>query len=568
VVATPGTLSTQFEIASEGDFTQGYHGLFVQDDWRVNDKLTVNGGVRFEINGGMSESQNRNLGPFDFTSASPVEAQARAAYALNPIPEVSPAAFAVKGGLTFADGPANETVTKVLPRVAGSYLIDERTVVRAGVGLFSYDYFFENINQAGYSQATPVLVTNDQGLTFTGATLSNPLPSGGLIQPVGSALGLSSQLGQALGTQYYSERESPYYTRWEASVQRDLGQGWVLGLTYLGSRGRKLPVVQAINGVPTQYLSTQRTRDAANNTFLTAPVANPFAGLLPGSGMNGATTPRSNLLKAYPHFAAISIERYEGSDSYNAGTIQLQKRFRNGNSLSTQYTRSSLHDKLNYLNPSDGILEDRISPNDRPDRFSIGSVVRLPFGKDERWGSNWGALTDAILGGWQVSTTYQYQSGAPLTWGNVYYNESCGSPLNLKSNIGEKVSGGIAGLDVPAWDLSCFYFSDSLVQSGGAVNPALQRADQRIALVNNLRYFPSTLPDVRTDDIHLLDIGLSKNFVLPRNMRLQFRLEAINALNYTVLWAPNVTPSAANFGMITTDRNSPRDFQLGLRFTF
>ena len=464
--------------------------------------------------------------------------------------------FRVIGGLTFADGAVNETITKVLPRLAGSYLVDARTVVRGGVGLFSYDYFFENINQAGFSQATPVIVSNDTGLTFTGATLTNPLPGGQLIQPVGSALGLSSQLGQGLGTLYPGEREAPYYTRWEASLQRDFGQGWVASFTYVGSRGRNLPVVQAINSIPSQYLSTLRSRDVPNEDFLGLTFPNPFAGLLPGSTINGATISRSNLLRPYPHFGTFSIERYDGSDRYHAGTIQLQKRFSNGNSISTQYTRSSLRDKLNYLNPSDGQLEDRISPNDRPHRFSIGTVQRLPFGREERWGRGWDGVTDAVLGGWQLSTTYQYQSGAPLTWGNLYYSESCGSPLDLRSNIGEKVNGGIAGLDVPAWDISCFYFHD-------LATPALQRADQRITLANNVRYFPSTLPHVRTDDIHLLDVGLSKNFSLPRNMRLQLRLEAINALNYTVLWAPNVTPSNSSFGLITTDRNSPRDFQIG-----
>ena len=73
---------------------------------------------------------------------------------------------------------------------------------------------------------------------------------------------------------------------------------------------------------------------------------------------------------------------------------------------------------------------------------------------------------------------------------------------------------------------------------------------------------------MRTDDVHLLDVGLSKNFTLPHSMRLQLRLEAINALNYTVLWAPQQNPTNATFGRITTDRNSPRDFQIGLRFTF
>ena len=85
---------------------------------------------------------------------------------------------------------------------------------------------------------------------------------------------------------------------------------------------------------------------------------------------------------------------------------------------------------------------------------------------------------------------------------------------------------------------------------------------------NNVRYFPSTLPKVRTDNLHLLDIGLYKNFALPRGMKLQFRMEAINALNYTVLWNPDTNPRNATFGFINQDRNNPRDIQIGARFTF
>src|SRR5262249_23527418 len=157
---------------------------------------------RFEINGGMSETNNRNLAGFDTTAANPIQAQAIANYTANPIPEIAPASFKVLGGLLFANGPVNETKMKPLPRGAASLLLDDRTVVRGGFGLFSYDYFFENINQAGFSQATPILVTSDNGITFTGADLTNPLPGGSLIQPVGAANGLSSQLGQNLGTLY------------------------------------------------------------------------------------------------------------------------------------------------------------------------------------------------------------------------------------------------------------------------------------------------------------------------------------------------------------------------------
>jgi hypothetical protein len=99
-------------------------------------------------------------------------------------------------------------------------------------------------------------------------------------------------------------------------------------------------------------------------------------------------------------------------------------------------------------------------------------------------------------------------------------------------------------------------------------DPVKQRADQRIQLANNVRYFPSTLPDVRTHRLHLMDIGLFKNFALSSGMSLQFRMEINNALNYTVLWNPDVNPRNSTFGFINQDRNNPRDIQLGLKLTF
>jgi hypothetical protein len=567
-VATPGTSSSQFEIASPGEFSQMYQGLFLQDDWRINRRLTLNMGLRLEINSGMSEAEDRNLGGFDTVSANPIEAQAAARYATSPIPELPPSQFKVKGGLLFADGAVNTTVTKLMPRAAFSYLLNDRTNLRGGFGFFSYDYFFENINQAGFSQATPVLVTNDNGITFTGATLSNPIPSGQLVQPVGSALGLSSQLGQNLGTLYQPDREAAFYRRWEVSLQRDWSNGWITSFTYIGSRGVDLPVARQTNNIPMQYLSTSRSRDTAVESNLSQQVTNPFAGLLPGSTINGASVAKNQLLRPYPQFGTFAIEEYNGSDSYDAATIQMEKRFRSGNSLTAQYTRSRLRDELNYLNPQDGVLEDRVSPNDRPNRFSIGTSLRLPFGREEHWGTSWNKAIDAVLGGWQMSGTYQYQDGFPLSWGNLYYDGACGSPESLVSRIGEKVSGGVAGLDVPAWDVSCFYFHDAAVQTNGVDDPAKQRADQRIQLGNNVRYFPSTLPHTRTDNLHLLDIGLYKNFSFGHGMKLQFRMEAINALNYTVLWNPDTNPRNSTFGFINQDRNNPRDFQLGLRFRF
>ena len=580
-VATLGTSSSQFEISAPGSFRQWFHGLFVQDDWRVNSKLTVNAGLRLEINLGMTEAQNRNLAGFDTTVANPIQAAALAAYARSPIAEIPVSSFRVPGGLLFENGSTYNSLMKALPRGAFEYLVNDRTVVHAGAGLFSYDLFFDNINQTGFSVGTPVLTSNDNGLTFTGANLTNPVPSGTLTPPVGSSQGLTSALGLSLtgaapaaGGQLASnnlvqpDRKAPYYTRWEAGIQHDFGGGWIVAANYTGSRGTNLPVFLDVNNIPLQYLSTSRARDNGVESFLTAQVANPFAGLLPGSTINGATVQRQQLLRPFPEFGTFGIEQYTGSDSYHGVSLQIDRRFRGGNSFTIQYTRSRTRDQLKYLNPADGTLEDRVSPNDRPNRLSLGSSMLLPFGRSQRWGSSWSRGADAVLGGWQVSGTYQFQSGFPLTWNSTYYDGACGSPTSLVSNIGKTENGKVLGLDAPAWDISCFYFHDAAVQTGGVDDPNKQRADTRIQLNNNVRYFPSTLPDVRTHQLHLLDVGLFKNFSTPGHTTMQLRFEWINALNYTVLWAPDTNPRNSTFGFITTDRNNPRDLQIALRVTF
>ncbi len=582
-VATPGSTASQFEIAADADYQQASHALFLQDDWHVNQNLTLNFGVRFELHQGLTESEDRNLSGFDPTISSPIEAAAVAKYAANPFAELPASQFRVKGGLQFADGAIYEDLHKVLPRAAFSYLLGPKTVIRGGAGLFSYDYYFDAGNQTGFSQATPVLTTDNNGSTFL-TDLTNPLPSGQLIAPPGSSLGAATALGFTVGTIVPTDREIPYYTRWQIGAQRDLGAGWVVEMTYVDSRGSNLPVFRELNGIPFQYLSTSRTRDNANESFLSGSVANPFQGLLPGSTINGANIARSQLLRPFPQFlggaangavsgtGTVSVGTVEsvGSDRYQAGAIRIEKRFLSGHSMLATYTRSKLRDKLNYLNPGDGILEDRISPNDRPHRASLAATYQIPFGRGKRWGNDSNAFVDALLGGWSISGTYQYQTGFPLTWNTNIYYDPTRDPQDLRSNLGPDCpGGGIKGLDCTAWDITGFYIASDTCDPSNPNKPGSTcRTDQRIALANNVRYFPSTLEHVRTDDLHLMDIGIYKTFSLPANCDLQLRIETINALNYTVLWNPNQTPNSANFGRINQDRNNPRDIQIGAKLTF
>src|SRR4029453_9152617 len=129
------------------------------------------------------------------------------------------------------------------------------------------------------------------------------------------------------------------------------------------------------------------SRDAGLEALLSAQVPNPMAGLLPGSTINGATVQRQQLLRPMLQFGTITLEEYSGTDRYKAATVQIDKRFRGVNSLTAQYTWSSLRDTLNFLNPQNGEREDRISANDRPHRFSGAGTWLLPFGREHKWGS-------------------------------------------------------------------------------------------------------------------------------------------------------------------------------------
>jgi hypothetical protein len=553
-----------------GDFSQLSHALFVHDEWRVNKDLTVNAGFRLEIENGMIESQNRNINGFDLVSSSPIEAQAKAAYAKAPISEIPVDQFKVKGGLTFADGNVYDTQVKPLPRLGISYLIDPKTVVRGGIGLFSFPYFFDAMNQSGFSQQTLLVSTDNNGSTFI-ADLNNPFPNG-LGVPTGSSLGLGTFLGRDLvstgSSIIQTDRKTPTYTRWQAGVQRDLGAGWHTEIAYVGSQGRNLPVRHDLNGLPSQYVSNQAERDTAQETYLSQAVTNPYAGLLPGTSYNGTTIQRSQLLRAYSQYGRLAVEEYNGSDSYNSLQATVQKQFPEGSSIVATFTWSKLLDQTTYLNPGDSTMEKRISPDDRPYRATLAGIWKLPFGKDRAYGKSWGGIMDAIFGGWQATAAFQWQKGQPIVWytgtsnsvpvwNNIYFNPSC-DPKSLSTDYSNK-NGQIGGFDRPAWDTACFYPDGA----NGKIT------DSRIAVGEaNRRTFPSTLDNMRYPDLFLLDMGIAKTFVLTGNVELQVRIESLNALNYTVFWTPDVNPRSATFGTYTSQRNNPRDFQLGARLSF
>ena len=546
-----------------------YQGVFVQDDWKVTGRLTVNLGLRYEYEGATTDSQNRNVRGFDRTAAVSIEAAARAAYARSPIPELAASAFAVRGGLGFASdsnpGFYDADKNNLQPRVGFAYSLTDKTVVRGGWGIYAVPNIIFGNFQPGYSASQAIVPTLDNGLTFR-ANLINPFPDG-VQDPVGDALGADTFLGRTLERVVPIEFNSAQNMRYIMSVQRELPGSWLFEAAYAGSRGYDLTTGgggQAgeieLNPVPAQYLSTSTVRDQAAINFLTAQVANPFQGLLPGTSFNGATITRQQLLRPFPQFDNVRSRASDGTSRYNSAQFKLEKRFTKGYSLLAAYTWSKFTERVFLLNATDAQYEERPSEFDVPHRLALSGIYELPFGRDRRWGNNGSGVAEALAGGWSVQFIGQLQTGRPISFHdrNVYF----GGDLNsLKTSYSGDVN-------QPVFDISGFYFNDAAVQTNGVADPAKQRADQRIRLANNLRYFPSRVSGLRGHGLHLWDISLVKKLRFTSRVRGQFHLEFLNAFNEAVFNNPNTDPLNAEFGKVTSQANLPRDIQLAFKLIF
>jgi carboxypeptidase family protein len=551
-----------------------YHGLFVQDDWKASDRLTVNLGLRYEYEGATRDTENRNVRGFDPTAVISIESAVTAAYAASPIPQIAPSAFSVRGGLQFASdanpGFWNADKKNVQPRIGFAYKLNEATVVRGGLGVYTVPFVIAGNFQPGFSQSTSLVPSNDLGLTFN-ATLTNPFPNG-VIAPAGASRGPDTFLGQDLnnasGTRFVPlDFKNAQNTRYLISVQRELPNQWLIEGGYTGSHGWNLTTgggTQAgeieLNALPTQYLSTSRVRDQANIDFLAALVPNPFRGLLPGTSFNAATIARSQLLRPFPQFGNIRTFNDNGTSRYNSAQFKAEKRFTKGYTLLAAYTWSRFTEQVFQLNPSDTTYEDRVSASDVPHRVTISGIWELPFGHGRPFAASASRFTDAFIGGWSVQAIGQLQSGQPidLSARNVYFN---GDPSSVKTDYSGDTNN-------PVFDISGFYFHDAAVQTNGVDDPVKQRADPRIRLANNVRYFPSKTDGLRSPKLNLWDISVIKQMRMNDRVRAQFHVEFLNAFNRAVYANPNTDPTNADFGKVTSQTNLPRDIQLALKLVF
>lgn len=530
-------------------------GFFVHDDWKVNSRLTLNLGLRYEVEGALTERFNRSVKGFDTSLTQTFESAAQTAFRnsqsnpANATPEI--ANFLVRGGLTFADaadrGLYHTPKKNFMPRIGIAFQLDDKTVIRTGYGIF-YGFLGQrrgDVIQAGFSQNTPLNVTLNNGVTFL-ETLSNPF-SAGIVQPVGAAAGIQTFLGQTISF-FNPDPETSYNQRWQLSIQRQFG-GFVAEAAYVGNRGTHIDVTRNINATPNQYLSTSATRDQARIDYLSKAVPNPFVGLLPStapSTFRATTIARERLLRPFPEFDAVNTTTNEGYSWYHSLQLQINKRFTNGYTMGAAYTYSKFMEATEFLNAGDARPSEVISPDDRPHRLTISGIYELPFGQGKGLFGDTNAVVSRIISGWQINGIYTYQSGPPIgNWGNVIFNGDLG---NLTRSRDDQ--------SIQKW----------FNTEGFEANSAAQ-------LASNVRTFPLRFGFLRGDHISNFDLSAFKSTRITEGINLQFRAEFLNAFNTPVLFVGNqvnLNPTTSAFGSVTatTQENYARRIQFSLKLLF
>jgi hypothetical protein len=568
-------------LPTAGDFVQAtyanyhanYMAFFAQDDWRVNDELTLNLGLRYDHQSPQEEKLSRLVNGFDPTAVTNVSSAGAAAYAANPISQLPASSFNSLGGLTYPNTPRNgapyQTVSHwVSPRVGFSYspaYLNKKTVFRGGFAMFVQPLNLSNlaatgttsssgiVNNEGFTGVTPYVATDNNYLTSQN-TLNNPFPSGFLAAP-GNSLGSSTFLGQNIS--YFAPRVyDPYSLRWNFGIQHSITPTLLVEADYVGNHAAHLPVGGTqINVIPRQLLSTMPVRDTALANSYNASVTNPYKGLLPGTSLNAATVTRAQLLSAFPQFPTeysagvpsltngiIKQNDTVGDSQFNSLSLRIEKRTNHGLSVIANYSFSKLIEATTYLNDTDSGLTRRISPFDRTHHFVTGFTYDLPIGSGRSLSFNSNIL-NTLLGGIKINGIYTIQSGAPIYFSN-----------DLVLNSGETLQ-----------NLSV----NSRQTNGAALSVADFNTNSAQQFAYHIRTLPQTFSYLRQDGINNLDSSLLKDFNFREGMFFELRFESFNTLNHASFAAPAVSSATSStFGEITSQGNIPRSTQIGGRFVF
>lgn len=528
ILGTPATGNAVYQPVHEQQ--ELGHAIYLQDDWKVNRKLTLNLGIRWERQGAFTDRYNQmtNFDPDASTTVNGVKFRGGTVFpGVNGVPRTVVA----------------ESNRHFAPRVGFAYQAHQKIVIRGGYGIF-WVPFKGVLNPAstGYGSTTPMVTSLDNGLHVAN-TIDNPWPSG-LVLPTGSAGGLLTGIGTSIAGQLRDVYQG-YAQQWNMTFQYQPWDKWLFEAAYIANKGVHLQTLQGnnLNQLDPKYL--------ALGNQLNTTVPNPFAGIITSGQLGGATITKQQSLLPYPQYTGLTGGwSYNGNSVYHGVAFKVERHYANGISILSSYTISKMLDSATGSGnavrtggtPETGIVnwynlsnERSKSSYDIPQRVVITGVWEEPFFQTA---TGW---KRQVLAGWNFNGVWSMQSGATIA-------------LQSGSNIQRPnvVYGVSAKLDEPTL--------------GAWINKAAYSIPAPFTYGNAGR----TIPNVMSDGLFNIDFSLYKNFSIRERFKLQLKGEAYNLSNTPTFEVPNRDINAQIFGTVTSTALNPRprSVQLSMRLTF
>ncbi len=610
-----GLPSSLSETLYAGPFLnrESYNSLWVQDDFRLNSKLTFNAGLRYEYELGQHEVNNKfNVA---FSPTAPVSYTGAAGNTVNAV-----------GGLLFAGvngAPThccNNSHVKFSPRIGVAFQVAKDTVMHAGYGFFYAPVGITTSYNQGYSQVTTT-TPNAPGATpgsiaavpatavGTGSCLYTPFfqtvagatCTGGLLQPSGNTLGALTGIGGSLSV-FDQKRAYPLVQQYMMDFQQKLPFDFIVTVSYVGTHSTNFPLTVNVNQIPDATLASYAAGGANFGTSLAATVTNPYYATSVKSS-TGTVYPTTGVLAQakyalgqtlmpFPYYSSITETKSVGYGWYNSFVLKAEKRVTSGLTVLATYTHAANWDNIysgigtqttSTSGPQDNYNlgpEFARSLDSVPNRVTMAITDVLPFGRGKRFLGHptgfGGKALDMVVGGWQINYEQLISNGVPLTVtqsdvSTHFGPTGAGGPVQRPTLInGDPHSACVGGK--PQTKLGLPYTTVNYLNNAAFTpTPAYQYGNT-----------PRTLP-CRAPGYDTATASLNKNlFTIHDQFKLQFRIEALNLYNtpqfatpgttYTVSY-PNAATTASpltggGLGLLSAQAGFGRIIQMGGRLTF
>jgi hypothetical protein len=532
-----------------------YYALFAQDDLKLTSKLTLNLGVRWDVDVPRKAAHN---------------------YTSNFSPTATDPEYDIPGALIFGTQYKGNTrwadtyYKDIQPRFGFAYtpFANGQTVIRGGAGLISGPLTYADDGggmNAGY-KIQPSFISNDG---FSPAFVTdNGYPA--YNQPPSLDPGLFN--GQPLGNSYIQAKDGKpdMLYEWGLQVQQQLAQDLILQVGYMGNKAQNLrSFLQNINNIPISAFSlgNQLNSSVAGNTV---GVVAPFDGFY---SLWGAAAPVYHALRPFPQYSAIDSGcclQNVGMSSYNALLVSLSRRFRNGLALQVSYTwEKNLTDADAAIsgfssaiqNPANLHQAKALALEDIPHTFVVAPIYQLPFGKGQAHLNH--GLPSYLAGGWEVGAVLRYESGQPVAfccatgipgWDNpIFFNRNPSQSLKSANYNSGKIDPFVPGENSL---FNAAAFSDP--------NSTANRGTGPYTFGN----VPRITGEVRTQPYDDEDFSVIKTTPIRGSVAFVFKAESTNTFNRHIFSMPDTTPTDSSFGIPNSTTSNPRNIQFTFRVNF